>query len=150
MIAIWTDLIDGILARALNATSQFGILLDAAADKMLTDTIWAAMWYLGWCPWWLALPMLARDVAIVALWRVDKKRGRAWNRSLLGQLMVTFEGISVGVLLVRTPFCGVHWPTVGVSIGLISLGFAIASSIEYAHLRKHGVYTRSNNGDTPN
>lgn len=135
IFAILTDLVDGILARLLNATSPLGVFLDALADKFLTDPIWATMWYLGWAPWWLAGPMLLRDIIIAFLWIVDARKDRTSTASLMGQLMVTFEGISLGVLLVRTPFCAVHWPTVGVSIGVISLGFAIASSIEYAHHR---------------
>jgi cardiolipin synthase (CMP-forming) len=134
--AILTDLVDGILARMLNATSKLGTFLDALADKFLTDPIWAVMWYLGWAPWWLAAPMLLRDFAIAILWYVDARHDQQAKPTLMGQLMVSFEGISLGVLLVRTPFCDVHWPTVGVAIGLISLGFAIASSIEYAKNRR--------------
>lgn len=46
-VAIWVvsaslDLIDGILARALNQKSYFGVLLDISADNILRTTIWVA------------------------------------------------------------------------------------------------------------
>lgn len=46
-VGIWIfsaslDLVDGILARALNQTSSFGILLDITADNVLRMTIWIA------------------------------------------------------------------------------------------------------------
>lgn len=46
-VSIWIvsaslDLIDGILARALNQTSSLGILLDIAADNILRTTTWIA------------------------------------------------------------------------------------------------------------
>jgi CDP-diacylglycerol--inositol 3-phosphatidyltransferase len=46
-VGIWIfsaslDLIDGILARALNQTSSLGILLDIIADNILRTTVWIA------------------------------------------------------------------------------------------------------------
>jgi CDP-diacylglycerol--inositol 3-phosphatidyltransferase len=47
--AIWVwllsaslDLLDGIIARALNQTSSFGILLDISADNILRTCVWIA------------------------------------------------------------------------------------------------------------
>lgn len=42
MISASLDLIDGPLARALNQTSSFGVLVDIAADNILRTTIWVA------------------------------------------------------------------------------------------------------------
>jgi len=40
--AAFLDLFDGMLARKLNQSSQFGVLLDVAADNVLRTCIWIA------------------------------------------------------------------------------------------------------------
>jgi CDP-alcohol phosphatidyltransferase len=47
-VAVWTtsgflDLVDGILARALNQRSSFGVVLDIAADNILRTAAWVAV-----------------------------------------------------------------------------------------------------------
>lgn len=133
--AISTDLVDGWIARRLEATSELGVLLDPVADKVLTDTVWAALWAGGWAPGWLAGPMLARDAVVVCLWLVERSRGRVWNPNLAGRLMVTFEGIALPVLLLRSEWLGVHWPSVGVALGTLSLALAVLSSVGYVRDR---------------
>ncbi|MFT7521186.1 MAG: phosphatidylglycerophosphate synthase, partial [Kiritimatiellia bacterium] len=62
--AIWTDLVDGGLARWLNATSDVGEWLDPMADKFLSGFVWFTIGVMGWAPWWLVGLMLFRDLAV--------------------------------------------------------------------------------------
>lgn len=127
--AIATDLVDGWLARQLNATSDLGRVLDPLADKLLIGGTWLTLGLVGWAPWWLAGTMLFRDVLVGLGWLVT--RDTPHRPHLFGRLMVSVEGVALPVLLFRNPWLGVHWPSVGLVLGAISLVLAAASGAVY-------------------
>ncbi len=59
------DLLDGYLARKLNATSALGALLDPLADKAMLMTSFAILGYVGLLPLWLVVLAVSRDVMCV-------------------------------------------------------------------------------------
>lgn len=127
LFAILTDLADGSLARALGATSDLGRQLDPIADKVLADATWLTLGLVGWAPWWLAGPMLLRDLGVGLAWLA---LGRPTvSAPMLGRMKVSFEGVALPVLLFRSPWLDVHWPSVGVVIGSIALAFSVASAL---------------------
>lgn len=132
LAAVCTDLIDGPLARWLDAITPLGALLDPLADKLLTLSTWLAVGWVGWAPAWLVGLFVLRDALVIGGWLVGRCMGRRWRSGLLGRLMLTFEGIALPILLVRSPWLDVHWPTVGLAIGGVALGFAAASGLQYA------------------
>ncbi len=61
-----TDFLDGLLARMLDQVTDFGRLLDPAADKVCIIAIAAALVAVGDVPIWYAVLVALRDVLIVA------------------------------------------------------------------------------------
>jgi cardiolipin synthase len=59
-----SDLLDGFVARRWGFTSRFGAWLDPAADKLLMILCLLALLHMGRAPLWLAVLVLARDLAI--------------------------------------------------------------------------------------
>ena len=55
-----TDVLDGIVARALHMESIIGALLDPAIDVFFNGTIFVALTMFGAIPWWVAALMLTR------------------------------------------------------------------------------------------
>ena len=134
IFAIITDLLDGWVARRLQAFSPAGLWLDPFADKVLTDCTWAALGLVGFAPMWMCITMIARDVIIIGVWIpiLLQRRARRWTPTPSGQVMVAFEGVALSVFLFHGPWLDVHWPTVGATIGAISLALSIVSLLEYA------------------
>ncbi|MCO6419124.1 CDP-alcohol phosphatidyltransferase family protein [Siccirubricoccus sp. KC 17139] len=60
-----SDAIDGWLARALNARSALGALLDPVADKALLVSVYVTLAAIGVLPDWLAILVVFRDLIIV-------------------------------------------------------------------------------------
>lgn len=60
-----SDAADGFLARQFGMTTRFGRYLDPAADKLLMLSAFLTLAALGLSPWWLAVLVIARDIAIV-------------------------------------------------------------------------------------
>jgi len=135
MTAIWTDLIDGWLARRLGGSTQLGLWLDPFADKLLTDTTWIALWYVDFAPVWLVFPTLIRDILVVVIWLFGKYNGYIWKPSGTGQTGVAYEGVALCVFVFHDPWLGVSWPSVGVVLGIISL---VLSFISITQQLTHG------------
>ncbi len=65
LVAVSTDFLDGMLARMLNQVTEFGKLLDPAADKICIVTMSAALVLAGDVPLWYMVLVALRDVIIV-------------------------------------------------------------------------------------
>ena len=94
LIAAFSDLVDGYLARRYGTTSQLGILLDPIADKLLlfatlipifwmtrhpvilaADKVDYAIKWWGSLPVWVALLLVGREVLITVFRFFAKRRG---------------------------------------------------------------------------
>ena len=53
--ALFTDYLDGLLARKFEVTSNYGAYLDTAADFILTATIFSAFIITGLYPYWILI-----------------------------------------------------------------------------------------------
>jgi cardiolipin synthase len=67
LIAALSDVADGLIARRLNVTSRFGRWADPIVDRVFFLTIIATLWYFGTLPWLAVLPLLIRDILMLAL-----------------------------------------------------------------------------------
>ena len=82
-LACLTDFLDGVLARRAHEPSRFGRIADPLADRLLINMALVLLWYEGRLPWWLALPVLLRDVWLMLLFRA-RRMGRR-SRSTDGE-----------------------------------------------------------------
>lgn len=62
-----TDFLDGQIARRWNLITNFGILMDPLADKILVCSAFIAFVGLGWMPAWMVVIIVARELAITGL-----------------------------------------------------------------------------------
>jgi len=66
LVAVITDVIDGIIARRLNQQTMLGEYLDPIADKLLLTSAFIVQALIGAIPWWLTILVLSRDLIIIA------------------------------------------------------------------------------------
>jgi cardiolipin synthase len=67
LIAGFTDLFDGYVARRMHSASRLGAYLDPVADKVLLGATYIALGIVTWIPWWLVVIVFSRDVLILAM-----------------------------------------------------------------------------------
>jgi cardiolipin synthase len=67
IVASFTDLLDGYLARRLKQLTRLGRLLDPAADRLYIFAALIGLASRGLVPWWIVAVIVARDVLIVVL-----------------------------------------------------------------------------------
>ncbi|WP_430295836.1 CDP-diacylglycerol--glycerol-3-phosphate 3-phosphatidyltransferase [Sinomonas sp. B1-1] len=66
-VAIYTDQLDGAIARKRNLITDFGKIADPIADKLLTGAAFVLLSALGELPWWITAVVLGREWGITAL-----------------------------------------------------------------------------------
>src|ERR1051326_4229164 len=62
-----TDFLDGHLARRHKLITNFGILMDPLADKVMVCSAFIAFVGLNWIPAWMVVIVVARELAITGL-----------------------------------------------------------------------------------
>jgi CDP-diacylglycerol---glycerol-3-phosphate 3-phosphatidyltransferase len=62
-----TDMLDGIIARRRKLITNFGILMDPLADKILVCSAFIAFVGLHWIASWMVVLIVARELAITGL-----------------------------------------------------------------------------------
>ena len=62
-----SDFLDGQIARRRQLITNFGILMDPLADKIMVCSAFIAFVGLNWLPAWMAVVVVARELAITGL-----------------------------------------------------------------------------------
>lgn len=89
-LAAFTDFLDGYLARRLGTSTRFGRIVDPLADRLLIDVALILLVWHQRLEWWLAVPVLLRDVLLGALFR---------SRHVEGRVSVNFTGKTATALI---------------------------------------------------
>jgi len=75
LVAGATDYLDGYLARRWNQISRLGQLLDPIADRLYILATLVGLLWRGIIPWWLVALLVGRDLFMVVVLAVLKRRG---------------------------------------------------------------------------
>jgi CDP-diacylglycerol--glycerol-3-phosphate 3-phosphatidyltransferase len=121
-----TDQVDGFLARRWHVESQFGKVADPLADRLMIDAAALMLWVTGRLPWYAALVILARDLALVVGYRLVVDRGYDFEVSRVGKLATWVLYAALAFLIVTNE--GVVWPVVLFWIGVC---LALAAAAQY-------------------
>jgi CDP-diacylglycerol--glycerol-3-phosphate 3-phosphatidyltransferase len=102
-----TDQIDGWLARRWHVESNFGKIADPLADRLMIDAAVILLWHAGRLPW-VALAIPARDVALVAGYKLVVERGYDFSVNLAGKAATWLLYASLGFVMVTRK--DTDWP----------------------------------------
>lgn len=128
-LAMLTDTLDGLAARALGQVTETGKALDPLADKICIGVVLAVLVVRGEVPLWFFVLVVARDMLIVALAIHLKLRyGIASQSNLLGKMTVT--AVALGVSAMILPLRGLDLLVTGLVWGSVVL--MALSTVSYA------------------
>jgi CDP-diacylglycerol--glycerol-3-phosphate 3-phosphatidyltransferase len=102
-----TDQIDGWLARRWRVESSFGKFADPLADRLMIDAAVILLWHAGRLPW-IALAIPARDVALVAGYKLVVDRGYEFAVNATGKAATWLLYASLAFVLCTSE--GTRWP----------------------------------------
>jgi CDP-diacylglycerol--glycerol-3-phosphate 3-phosphatidyltransferase len=123
-----TDQIDGWLARRWHVESNFGKVADPLADRLMIDAAVILLWNAGRLPW-VALAIPARDVALVAGYKLVVDRGYDFSVNLAGKAATWLLYASLAFIMVTRE--GTDWP-----VWIFWAGFVLAAVSLVGYLLK--------------
>lgn len=135
LISVFTDIADGLIARAFDLVSDAGKLLDPSADKFMQCTVLSCLCVDGLLPLWLTVLCVAKEVIMVcASLALLGRSSEVVSSNFFGKAATAiFYCISVAVLTVPDPILTngrVHTLVCILLVGS-SIGAAIAYCIRY-------------------
>src|SRR5438094_10435297 len=123
-----TDQIDGWLARRWRVESEFGKVADPLADRLMIDAAVILLWHADRLPW-VALAIPARDLALIAGYRLVVGRGYELAVNLAGKAATWLLYASLAFIMVTRQ--GTDWPR-----WLFWAGFTLAALSLVGYLAK--------------
>ncbi len=90
-VAAFTDGLDGYIARWRGSITNFGKLMDPLADKLLIIAPLISLVSLGRIPAWIAMVIIARELAVTMLRMVAVERGIVIPASWLGKAKTVLQ-----------------------------------------------------------
>lgn len=137
MAAAATDKLDGHLARTRGQVTDFGKMADTLADKLLVAGALVGLSWFGLLTWWIAIPLIVREVAVSVIKAMIARRAAAINPSQGGRIKMALQVMGIGLLLVpasyylSSGFAGaIQWT--GVAVLLVSLVISLWTGLDYA------------------
>lgn len=124
--AAFTDGLDGYIARRKGDVTTFGKLMDPLADKLLIVAALISLVSLDRLPAWIAMVIIARELAVTGLRAVAVEYGVVLAASWLGKLKTALQVAAIIGLIAVDP------ATVAVDVLVYAaLAVTIWSGIDY-------------------
>jgi cardiolipin synthase len=129
-----SDLVDGLVARALHQQTRLGQLLDPAADKLLLVVCFLATAARGVVPRWLAALVIARDLVLVTgaglvalrLRRIHGEAPHHWKPTRLGKWSTATQVSTIGLALAQAMG---DWPALAPWVAALAIPCAAATTL---------------------
>lgn len=127
VIAALSDLLDGYLARRLDAVSNFGKLFDPIADKFLQVAALVCLTVIGFLPLTAAIIMAVKElVMIIGGWFALKSLNRVVYSNMVGKIASFVMSLSIALCFFRE----LWFASPGMSLALdIFIYFSVALSV---------------------
>ncbi|GAA4406373.1 CDP-diacylglycerol--glycerol-3-phosphate 3-phosphatidyltransferase [Tsukamurella soli] len=133
-VALFTDRVDGQIARRYSLVTEFGKLMDPIADKALTGAALIGLSALGDLWWWVTIVILVRELgitlmrfAVIAEGVIPASRG--------GKLKTLLQGIAIGLYLMPLPHV-TDWPRAVIMAAAVAV--TVLTGIDYVLSLRRG------------
>jgi CDP-diacylglycerol--glycerol-3-phosphate 3-phosphatidyltransferase len=125
-LAAATDGLDGYFARSRDAVTTFGKLMDPLADKLLITAALVSLVSLGRLAAWVAMVIIAREIAVTILRTIAAERGLVISASWMGKLKTVLQIAAIIALIATNP------APLGVDILVyLALAVTVISGVDY-------------------
>lgn len=107
VLAMFTDSIDGYLARRSQSASRFGAILDPAMDKFFVFFALVVFLVEGRLEVWQAAAMISRDfflclfaiyLSVAGLWQTHEYRSIRWGKITTALQFIILIGLSMNIV----------------------------------------------------
>lgn len=133
ILAAFTDMLDGKIARKYNLVTNFGKLMDPLADKLLVMSALICLAELGDVAGWMVIVILGREFIITGMRQVAAAQGIVIAAGTTGKIKTVTQMIAIPLLILD------NWPFSLLSVNVpmdeiflwIALVMTVVSGTEY-------------------
>lgn len=129
--AIFTDWLDGHLARSTNQVTNLGKLLDPIADKLLIISALIPLVALNRVPAWIAVVLIGREVVVTGLRAIKASQGIVIQASQLGKYKMLFQVIAIILLILNYKILFISFHFLGITALWIAMIISLVSGVDY-------------------
>jgi CDP-diacylglycerol--glycerol-3-phosphate 3-phosphatidyltransferase/cardiolipin synthase len=129
-VAIYTDKLDGDIARSRNLVTDFGKIADPIADKLLIGSALVMLSVLGELPWWATLVILVREWGITAL-RFFVIRYGVIPASRGGKLKTVVQTAAIFLYLLPLGAIAPWLTWVAFAVMMVAVAITVWTGVEY-------------------
>jgi CDP-diacylglycerol--glycerol-3-phosphate 3-phosphatidyltransferase len=101
LVASASDWLDGYIARRRHQTSVMGAFLDPLADKLLVTAALVSLVGLGDLPAWVAMVVIARELAVTGLRMVAAAKSIIISASRWGKIKTVSQMAAIATLIIE-------------------------------------------------
>lgn len=139
VVAAFTDLLDGHIARKYNLITNFGKIMDPLADKILVYSAFCCMVENGLIPAWMLIVILSREFIVGGMRTVAASEGIVVAAGMSGKIKTVLQMIAVPMLLLVGVISWPYWITASYILLWASLIMTVYSGVEYI-MQNKGVF----------
>ena len=151
-VAIYTDKLDGDIARSRGLVTDFGKIADPIADKLLTGSALVMLSVLNELPWWITLVILVREWGITALRFVVIRYG-VIPASRGGKLKTVVQTAAIFLYLLPLSAIAPWLVWVALAVMLVAVLITVWTGVEYViealKVRSQGLRRRAEEQHRP-
>lgn len=136
VIASFTDMLDGKIARKYNLVTNFGKFMDPLADKLLVCSALICLVEMGRLPAWIVIIIIAREFIISGFRLVASDNGIVIAASYWGKFKTVSQMIMVILLLLNIQ--NTFFQILGTVFVWIALILTVVSLVDYV-IKNSGV-----------
>jgi len=142
IIASLTDFFDGYVARKYNMVTDFGKMVDAISDKMLTNSLLVILASTGMISPVIAVIFIVRDIAVDTIKMIIGNKGKAVAAIKLAK----WKTATLMVGLTLTLFYNLPFEFIGIRVSdvllIISAILSVVSAFQYYVMAKPYIDTK--------
>ncbi|MBK5253533.1 MAG: CDP-diacylglycerol--glycerol-3-phosphate 3-phosphatidyltransferase [Peptostreptococcaceae bacterium] len=131
IVASFTDLLDGKIARARGLVTNFGKIMDPLADKILVYSAFCLFVESGIVPGWMLTIILAREFAVAGMRTVAASEGIVVAAGMSGKIKTVLQMITVPILILGSGYFESILMPIGNVVLWASLIATVYSGAEY-------------------
>jgi CDP-diacylglycerol--glycerol-3-phosphate 3-phosphatidyltransferase len=134
--AMFTDMLDGYLARSRGLVTDFGKLMDPIADKLLIGAAFVCLAAVDRIDAWAVAVILTREAAVSGLRMAARRQGVVISANWLGKAKTGLQTVAIVALIVSPDPPGAWVQAIVVATVAITVVSGLAYAVSYAGRRQ--------------
>lgn len=148
LLGVFTDVLDGYIARRTNNITVFGIFADPIADKLLVISAMISLVYLNRLSPFVAIALIGRDTIMTGFRLIASEQGVVIPALTLGKVKTVIISVLIFFLLLDLNMSILKIVLIGLSLFFAYLSLAWTLVIYKEVLSKSTDHTRERYSDT--